>query len=64
MASSHAQIMAVLKVLKKQQEETNEYVGKPCMFGVGLPSAIANVRNKMTNEILDAITSAEDDDEN
>ena len=64
MVSSHAKIMAVLKVIEKQQQETNEYIGKPCMFGAGLPSAIASVRNKMTNEILAAIASAEDEDEN
>lgn len=62
--SSHAQLMAVLKTIGKQQTETQEYVGKPCIFGVGLPSAIAAVRNQMTNEIMEAIDSARDEEQN
>lgn len=60
--SSHAQLMAVLKTIAKQQKETEEYIGKPCLFGVGLPSAIASVRNQMTNELIEAIESAKDKD--
>ena len=55
---SHDKLMAVFKCIEKQQAETEEYIGKPCLFGIGLPSAIASVRQKMTNEILDAIGEA------
>tara|TARA_R100000773_G_C4178005_1_gene88884 strand:- start:290 stop:502 length:213 start_codon:yes stop_codon:yes gene_type:complete len=61
--SSHAQLMAVLKTIEKQIKETEEYQGKPCLFGVGLPSAIASVRNQMTNEIMEAIDSAKDEEQ-
>ena len=62
--SSHAQLMAVLKTIEKQQKKTADYYGKPCLFGVGVPTIIAKVRDQMTNELIDAIDSARDEEQN
>lgn len=63
MQSSHDKLMAVLDCIGKQQEKTKDYIGTPCMFGVGLPSAIASVRSQMTTELLEAISTAGETDE-
>ncbi len=62
-ATSHEILMAVLKTIQKQQKKTEDYYGKPCSFGVGVPTMIAKVRDQMTNELVQAIDSARIDAE-
>ena len=62
-ATSHEMLMAVLKTIEKQQKKTEDYYGKPCLFGVGVPTIIAKVRDQMTNELIHAIDSARIDAE-
>ena len=48
----------VIACLERQHQETlDKFVGKPCVFGVGLPSAIASTRNKIIEELVDIIHS-------
>ena len=52
---SHKQLMSVFDWVGKQHDLTQDYAGKPCVFGVGLPSAIASHRNKMLVDLIETI---------
>lgn len=58
MSIHEAQINAIMQLIDKQIEETKVYANSTCLFGVGLPSAIANVRTKMINELLQTMRDA------
>jgi len=52
---SHKQIIAVLDWIGKEHDRTMDYAGKTCIFGVGLPSAIASHRMKMLTDLINII---------
>ena len=52
---SHKQLMAVLDWIGKEHKRTQDFAGKPCIFGVGLPSAIASHRMKMLSDLINVI---------
>lgn len=58
MSNSDKILSDVIACLQRQHNETNErFVGKPCIFGVGLPSAIASMRHEIIGEISDVINN-------
>tara|TARA_Y100001937_G_scaffold122069_1_gene181851 strand:- start:784 stop:990 length:207 start_codon:yes stop_codon:yes gene_type:complete len=61
MSIHEAQINAIMDLIDKQIEETKVYANSTCLFGVGLPSAIASVRTKMINELLQTMTDAREE---
>jgi len=55
---SHKQLVAVLNWITKENERTKDFAGKPCLFGVGLPSAIASHRMSMLSDLIKVIDDA------
>jgi len=53
--SSHKKLIAVLDWVSKEHERTKDFAGKPCIFGVGLPSAIASHRMTMLSDLIKVI---------
>ena len=55
---SHKKLVAVLDWITKENERTKDFAGKPCLFGVGLPSAIASHRMSMLSDLIKVIDDA------
>jgi len=53
--SSHKKLIAVLDWISKEHKRTEDFAGKPCIFGVGLPSAIASHRMTMLSDLIKVI---------
>lgn len=56
--SSHEKLMAVIDWIGKEHDRTKDFAGKPCIFGVGLPSAIASHRTTMLSDLVKVIDEA------
>jgi len=61
---SHKQLVAVLNWITKENERTKDFAGKPCLFGVGLPSAIASHRMSMLSDLIKVIDDAGEEKNN
>ena len=61
---SHEQLVAVLNWITKENERTKDFAGKPCLFGVGLPSAIASHRMSMLSDLIKVIDDAGEEKNN
>ena len=60
MDQNNITIDAVLKWVHEKQEEISYRRQIPCIFGVGIPVAIAKVQHKMLCELIDIMLEAND----
>jgi hypothetical protein len=61
---SHKKLIAVLDWIAKENQRTKDFAGKTCIFGVGLPSAIASHRMAMLSDLIKVIDDAGEEESN
>lgn len=60
MDQNNKTIDAVLKWVDEKQEEISWRRQTPCVFGAGIPMAIAKVQHKMLCELIDVMLEVND----